>query len=197
MEIRTIYGDGNVAAYKDVPSLVMGTCGQGEISCTYWQLLSAFGEPDRRDDYKTQVEWTVMTPAGIAVIYDWKQGDDYLGEGNGTPVECITEWSVGGQNKEVIEWVKKAITKNPMKLYARTISERDSRAGNKGGNDYLRIELSAFGKIIGYIVLEVNDDANGNPVQYLLKFSPSQDGAEWVILKEGHQKEGVLQTIKA
>jgi hypothetical protein len=41
-----------------------------------------------------------------------------------------------------------------MKLYAKIISERDSRAGNKGGNEYLQIELSAFGKIIGYVVLE-------------------------------------------
>jgi hypothetical protein len=59
-----------------------------------------------------------------------------------------------------------------MKLYAKITSERKSRAGNKGGDEYLKIELSAFGKIIGYIVLEVTEDSLYLPVQYLLKFSP-------------------------
>jgi hypothetical protein len=84
-----------------------------------------------------------------------------------------------------------------MKLYAKITSERDSRAGNKGGNEFLEIELSAFGKIIGYVVLETTDDALGNRAQYLLKYAPFLDCFDWVILKEGHQKEGVIQTIKA
>jgi hypothetical protein len=85
-----------------------------------------------------------------------------------------------------------------MKLYAKITSERDSRTANKGGNEYLRIELSAFGRIIGYVFLEINNDAIGQPMQYLLKFAPIVNGMDdWVILKEGHQKEGVIQTIKA
>lgn len=84
-----------------------------------------------------------------------------------------------------------------MKLYAKVISERDSRAGNKGGNEFLQIELSAFGRIIGYIVLEITQDTTGLPVQYLLKFAPSKDSIDWAILKEGHQTEGTIQTIKA
>jgi hypothetical protein len=84
-----------------------------------------------------------------------------------------------------------------MKLYTTIISERDSRPARKGGSEYLRMELSAFGKIIGYVLLEVTEDAEGNPVQYLLKFSPFQNCDEWIILKEGHQKEGVIQSIKA
>jgi hypothetical protein len=85
-----------------------------------------------------------------------------------------------------------------MKLYAKITSERDSRAGNKGGNEHLRIELSAFGRIIGFLVLVITDDAIGQPMQYLLKFAPLSNGMdEWVILKEGHQKEGVIQTNKA
>lgn len=84
-----------------------------------------------------------------------------------------------------------------MKLYAKITSERDSRAGNKGGNEFLEIELSAFGKVIGCVVLEINADANDRPMQYLLKFAPSLDTDDWVILQEGHQKEGVIQTLKA
>ena len=84
-----------------------------------------------------------------------------------------------------------------MKLYAIVTSERDSRAGKKGGNDYLQMELSAFGRCIGFIVLETVDDANGEPIQYLLKFATHKDSLDWVILKEGHQTEGVIQTIRA
>ena len=84
-----------------------------------------------------------------------------------------------------------------MKLYANITSERDSRAGKKGGNEYLRIELSAFGRVVGYVVLEITEDATGAPMQYRLKFASSFDGTNGVILKEGHQKEGVIQTIKA
>lgn len=84
-----------------------------------------------------------------------------------------------------------------MKLYATIISERGSRAGKKGGDEYLEIEFSAFGKIIGCVVLEITDDDEGRPMQYLLKFAPYRDSIDWVILKEGHQKEGVIQTIQA
>jgi hypothetical protein len=84
-----------------------------------------------------------------------------------------------------------------MKFYATITSERDSRAGKKGGNEYLQIELSAFGKIIGYVVLEITDDALGELAQYLLKFAPHRDSIDWTILKEGHKTEGVIQTIKA
>ena len=84
-----------------------------------------------------------------------------------------------------------------MKFYATITSERDSRAGKKGGNEYLQIELSAFGKIIGYVVLEITEDAHREPVQYCLKFSPHRNAIDWVTLKQGHQSEGVIQTIQA
>jgi len=109
MEIKTIWGDGRVVTCHEISSLAVGTCGQGEINCPYSNLLSVFGEPEEGDGYKTQADWTIATPAGIATIYDWKQGDNYHGEGNGTPVEQINEWSIGGHNKTVIEWIKKAI----------------------------------------------------------------------------------------
>jgi hypothetical protein len=109
MEIKTIWCDGSVVTCHEISLLAMGTCGQGEIDCPYSRLLSVFGEPEVGDGYKTQAEWTIATPDGIATIYDWKQGDSYHGEGNGTPIEQITEWSIGGHNKAVIEWINKAI----------------------------------------------------------------------------------------
>jgi hypothetical protein len=84
-----------------------------------------------------------------------------------------------------------------MKLYANIISERDSRVGKKGGNEFLEIELSAFGRRIGFVVLETIEDALGEPAQHLLKFAPHRDSIDWTLLIEGHKTEGVIQTIKA
>ena len=84
-----------------------------------------------------------------------------------------------------------------MKFYATITSERDSRAGKKGGNEFLQVELTAFGKFVGYVVLEITEVKQGEPVQYCLRFTPQRDANDSVILKQGHQSEGVLQTIQA
>ena len=84
-----------------------------------------------------------------------------------------------------------------MKFYATIISERDSRAGKKGGNEFLQVELSAFGKIVGYVVLEITEDAQGESLHYSLKFASQRNAIDWVMLKQGHQSEGVIQTIQA
>lgn len=84
-----------------------------------------------------------------------------------------------------------------MKLYAKIISERDSRAGNKGGNEYLQVEFSAFGKTVGYVVLEIVENAPGEPMQFLLKFAGRHNDVDWEILKTGCKPTGVIQTIQA
>ena len=84
-----------------------------------------------------------------------------------------------------------------MKFYATITSERDGRAGKKGGNEFLQVELSAFGKIVGFVVLEITEDAQGESVQYCLKFMPHRDAIDWVMLKQGHKSEGVIHTIQA
>ena len=111
MGIKSIWDDGSVTTSNVVASLANGTSGRGEVDCPYARLLSVFGEPENGDGYKIQAEWTIATPAGIATIYDWKQGDCYHGEGNGTPVEQVTQWSIGGHNRQVNEWINKAIQK--------------------------------------------------------------------------------------
>ena len=61
----------------------------------------------------------------------------------------------------------------------------------------VQVEFSAFGRRIGFVVLETIEDAMGEPVQYLLKFAPHRDSIDWVILKTGHKTEGAIRTIKA
>jgi len=100
------------------PNNYQATCGtslQGYIRVRYTDLLATFGKPGIGDEYKVQVEWRLeftdhtTDKTVVATIYDWKQGDTYLGEGNGTPVQDITLWNVGGYSIDALyavsEWL--------------------------------------------------------------------------------------------
>lgn len=87
-----------------------------------------------------------------------------------------------------------------MKLYATMRSERASRDVKKSADEYIEIELSAFGKRKITLVFEVNTDANDKPVQYLLKYALDAEakryrGGEWAIIEEGHKTEGIIQKM--
>jgi hypothetical protein len=107
--LKKIWHDGTVVDCETVSELAVGTSLQGEINCAYSVLVAAFGEPENNYGSKTQVQWTVLTPDGIATIYDWKQGDSYLGKGQGLYPEEITQWSIGGMSRWVLESIKECI----------------------------------------------------------------------------------------
>ena len=89
-----------------------GTCGQGQITATYAQLVSTFGEPlkDGFDDYKCDAEWVVQFEDGsVATIYNWKNGINYCGSEQGIPTERIDKWNIGGRTTEALYFVKEAI----------------------------------------------------------------------------------------
>ena len=86
-----------------------GTSLQGYIEADYYDLVRLLGDPDPGYDGKTQAEWAFEAYdehfGNVTVtVYDWKQGDAYLGPGNGTPPEDITVWNVGGRDKAAL-WV--------------------------------------------------------------------------------------------
>ena len=86
-----------------------GTSLMGQVETTYKTILEAFGEPNGDSDgYKTDVEWTIQTPNGVATIYNWKDGHNYCGE-DGLDVWDITDWHIGGHNREVVSWVEKVL----------------------------------------------------------------------------------------
>ena len=75
-----------------------GTCLQGYINAHYFQLVDLFGEPTECDGYKVDAQWVVEFEDGtVGTIYNWKNGPNYCGA-DGTPVEYITQWNVGGKN---------------------------------------------------------------------------------------------------
>lgn len=91
-------------------SLTNGTHYVGEIQTPYVNLVSVFGLPNKKgiDNSKTDAEWLVMTPFGIATIYNYKDGKNYRGE-EGMEVEEITEWHIGGHSKNVVESIERAL----------------------------------------------------------------------------------------
>ena len=58
-----------------------------EVIEDYTILVKTFGEPNAEGDgYKVDAEWNLLTPDGIATIYNYKDGPSYMGS-DGTPVE--------------------------------------------------------------------------------------------------------------
>lgn len=87
----------------------------GKINVTYQMLVDTFGKPlGGSGDYKTDCEWHIEFQGLVATIYNYKNGPAYLGL-EGTPVEEITEWHIGGHKKIVIGLVKECLALNQMR----------------------------------------------------------------------------------
>ncbi len=89
----------------------IGTHLQSEIQTSYADLVKLFGEPERmtEGDGKTDVEWHLTFQSfgqfeEVATIYNWKDGPNYLGP-EGTPVEKIREWHIGGKRGDVVGYI--------------------------------------------------------------------------------------------
>lgn len=91
------------------PPSIDGTCLQGYATTRYERLVQVFGPPTNNGDgYKTDAEWDLVTPEGVATIYNYKDGINYNGL-EGKTTEAITDWHIGGKDKAVVEWVLKAL----------------------------------------------------------------------------------------
>jgi hypothetical protein len=103
-----------------------GTHLQGYVNTTYVRLVATFGEPNAEgDNYKVQAEWNLLTDAGdVVTIYDYKEGDCYLGEGEGIPAEDVTDWHIGGHTPTVVSWVEARLDESQgIKMPSITLNE--------------------------------------------------------------------------
>ena len=82
---------------------VQGSSGsslQETIDVAYAVLVDLFGEPNRETDgYKVDAEWQLEFDGEYLTIYNYKTGKNYLGA-EGDAVEFITDWHIGGNDKE-------------------------------------------------------------------------------------------------
>jgi hypothetical protein len=85
------------------------SCFQDRMCTTYKNIVKVFGkETIEGDGYKVQAEWHVVTPAGFATIYDYKEGKQYCGK-EGIPKTQVTNWHIGGATPEVVPYILKAL----------------------------------------------------------------------------------------
>lgn len=87
-----------------------GTCLQGYVTTPYKKLVEVFGPPNGLgDEYKVDAEWVLRNEEGtIVTIYNYKDGQNYLGE-EGTPTDKIIYWHIGGKGKAAVVAVAKIL----------------------------------------------------------------------------------------
>lgn len=98
------------ATKDEVFTMMEGTRFIKEIQCSYADILFTIGSETLvgGDGYKTDGEWVIETPAGIATIYNWKDGKNYCDEA-GEEIENIQVWHIGGQSDAVARYITKLI----------------------------------------------------------------------------------------
>lgn len=82
------------------------TCLQGTVDVDFETLVKIYGEPNIEGTEKTDWEWLLETPSGVATIYNWKNGPNY--GVNATP-DDIKNWHIGGRAIDVVVWINKDI----------------------------------------------------------------------------------------
>lgn len=91
--------------------LIQSTGGhlQKEIDISYREIVQKFGKPNcENDGYKTDAEWSIITPAGVGSVYNYKDGKNYNGA-NGIPTTNIRDWHIGAEVPEVAEFIVKEL----------------------------------------------------------------------------------------
>ena len=92
---------------KKTEEIVMGSL-QGYVVANYKTLVTLFGNSGCYDSYKSDAEWILITPYGIATIYNYKDGKNYCGK-YGTPKTKITDWHIGGNDTNVVPFIRSVI----------------------------------------------------------------------------------------
>jgi hypothetical protein len=88
---------------------VNGTFLIAEIEVPYGRIVEVFGKPNGGNDgFKTDAEWIIPTAVGVATIYNWKDGKNYLGD-EGMRTEDISIWHIGGHDNQVVPLIKRVL----------------------------------------------------------------------------------------
>ena len=137
-----------------------GSFSLGQIHITHKELVSLFGEPMRGFD-KSDAEWAITFNHRVVTIYNWKNGTNYLGE-EGSPIQGITCWNVGGyeqESKDMLErLIKSLLSRNPnpkgnrleeLKKELETVKK--SRDWNKQRRNELAIQVETLERVIQMI----------------------------------------------
>jgi hypothetical protein len=94
--------------HNDTQIEIGGTHFVGNLIATYDDIIDVFGKPTNGDDYKTDAEWWIEFEDGkVGTIYNWKDGINYCGHGEGIPTKYIEEWHIGGKDSDIADRIQK------------------------------------------------------------------------------------------
>lgn len=94
---------------------INGTCLQGCLYMDYEKLCEVLGPPNwgATSDHKIDIMWIgwIGEEKGQPfTVYNWKSGPAYLGT-DGTPIQWIKDWHVGGKSYDVFTALDEYISK--------------------------------------------------------------------------------------
>lgn len=91
---------------KEINSTIM-THLHGEMTISYDKIEEKLGKPTSKGDkYKISAEWEVITPFGMATIYDYKTAKTYCGNKEGIHYKANCNWHIGAHNQESADFIK-------------------------------------------------------------------------------------------
>lgn len=81
------------------------------IEVSYTDLVVAFGNPSKGDQYKTEAEWTIRFPKGQKIsIYNYKNSKCY--SSTMPDIGNVTEWHIGGNNGALVDNILRMLAGN-------------------------------------------------------------------------------------
>lgn len=145
----------------------VGTSLQGHVDASYDDLVKTFGQPGSGDGYKVDAEWVIETSAGVATIYNYKDGKNYCGH-SGLPVEKIRDWHIGGHSPTVVSIICERLSESAkipeLSVVGRTIRLLEASA------EKLKIDPFALDNVMAEI-----DEFWGHETGRLVNFTDCPD----------------------
>lgn len=93
-----------------------GTCYRATIEARYQDLVEAWGEPNKGDEYKTEAEWVIRpTRTSVITIYNYKNSRAY--DYKYPEITAVREWHVGGHSADVIDRLLKMMAGRAKLIY--------------------------------------------------------------------------------
>ena len=135
--------------------------GQGGVESSYTDLLLAFGLPGEADGYKIDAEWELLFDDGtIATLYNWKNGKNYNDNGEGDETEDITDWNIGGFDKESVDRILSVLADKRYLGYI-TVNEIEELTN-------LKEHLKKLG-----FVITIPEDRDDAPIDLVIAYYPT------------------------
>lgn len=86
-----------------------GTCYRATIEASYQDLVEAWGEPSKGDEYKTEAQWIIHpTRNSVITIYNYKNSHAY--DYSYPEITAVREWHVGGHSADVVDSLLKMMS---------------------------------------------------------------------------------------